>query len=59
MNPDPIILRCKYIQNPPEGMTADDIRNMSVDDLLEMDFFLNEDDDSLFDDADEDGFFIF
>lgn len=59
MNPDPIILRRKYIQNPPEGMTADDIRNMSVDDLLDLDFFLNEEVDSLFDDADEDGFFFF
>lgn len=60
MNPDPIILRRIYIQNPPEGFTADDIRNMSVDDLLDMDYFLNEDDDLFFDEADvEDGFFIF
>ena len=37
-------IRNKYIQNPPEGMTADDIRHMSEDDLLDMDYFLNEDD---------------
>lgn len=27
-------IRNKYIKNPPEGMTADDIRHMSEDDLL-------------------------
>ena len=37
-------IRNKYIKNPPEGMTADDIRHMSEDDLLDMDYFLNEDD---------------
>ena len=37
-------IRDKYIANPPEGMTADDIRHMSEDDLLDMDYFLNEDD---------------
>ena len=60
MAQDPILLRRKYIQNPPEGFTADDIRNMSFDELLDMDYFLNEDD--IFDFADddfEDGFFIF
>lgn len=51
-------LRKKYIQNPPEGMTADDIRTMSKDDLLDMDYFLNEDD--LFDDeVGVEGFYIF
>ena len=34
-------------------MTADDIRHMSEDDLLDMDYFLNEDD--VFDE----GFYIF
>ena len=29
-------IRDKYIANPPEGMTADDIRHMSEDDLLVM-----------------------
>jgi hypothetical protein len=51
-------LRNKYIQNPPEGMTADDIKNMSDNDLLDMDYFLHEDDD-LDDDFGEKGFYIF
>ncbi len=38
-------LRNKYIQNLPEGITADDIINMRDDDLLDMDYFLHEDDD--------------
>ena len=51
-------IRNKYIKNPPEGMTADDISHMSEDDLLDMDYFLNEDD--LFDDeAGVEGFYIF
>lgn len=50
-------IRNKYIKNPPEGMSADDIRRMSEDDLLDMDYFLNEDD--LFDDeAGVEGFYI-
>lgn len=51
-------LRKKYIENPPEGMTSKDIRHMSEDDLLDMDYFLHE-----FDDDDDDfgteGFYIF
>ena len=51
-------LRKKYIQNPPEGMTATEIRKMSDEDLLDMDYFLNEDD--LFaDEAGVEGFYIF
>lgn len=51
-------LRKKYINIPPEGMTSMDIHNMSEDDLLDMDYFLNEDD--LFDDeAGVEGFYIF
>ena len=51
-------IRNKYIKNPPEGMTDDDIRRTSEDDLLDMDYFLNEDD--LFDDeAGVEGFYIF
>ena len=51
-------LRQKYINDPPEGMTAKDIRRMSKEDLLDMDYFLNEDD--LFDDeAGVEGFYIF
>ena len=34
-------LRAKYIANPPEGMTSDDVRNMPDDALLDMDYFLN------------------
>ena len=55
-------LREKYILNPPEGMTSEDIRHMSEDDLLDMDYFLNEDDpfDDVFDDVlGEEGFYIF
>lgn len=51
-------LRKQYIQNPPEGMDQSDILNMSDDDLLDMDYFLHEDDD-LDDDFGEEGFFIF
>ena len=50
-------LRSKYMNNPPEGMTVRDIRNMSDDDLLDMDYFLNDDD--LDDDFGEEGFYIF
>ena len=56
-------LRQKYIKNPPEGMSSDDVRSMPVDALLDMDYFLNEDDlfdENLFDDDfDPGGFFIF
>ena len=38
----------KYINHPPEGLTSKDIRHMSEDELLDLDYFLNEDD--LFDD---------
>ena len=58
MNPNTEKLRKKYMANPPEGMTSEDIRCMSEDDLLDMDYFLNEDD--LFDDeAGVEGFYIF
>jgi len=51
-------LRKKYIENPPEGMTSKDIRLMSEDSLLDMDYFLNKD--NLFDDeAGVGGFYIF
>ena len=50
-------LRQKYIQNPPEGMTAKLVRNMSDSDLLDMHEFLTEDDD-LDDDEWEEGFYI-
>ena len=43
MKPDIEELRRKYMDNPPEGMTSMDIRRMSEDELLDMDYFLNED----------------
>ena len=49
-------LRKKYMDNPPEGMTSRDICNMSDDDLLDMDYFLNEE---LDDEFGEEGFYIF
>ena len=57
MNPSTEKLRRKYIDNPPEGMTSKDIRSMSDEDLLDMDYFLN--DDELDDDFGEEGFYIF
>ena len=57
MKPDIEELRRKYIANTPEGMTAKDIRRMSDGDLLDMDYFLNDDD--LDDDFGEEGFYIF
>ena len=38
-------LRNKYIKNPPDGMTAKLVKNMSDSDLLDMHYFLTEDDD--------------
>jgi hypothetical protein len=58
MKPDTEKLRKKYINTPPEGMTSEDIRRMSEDDLLDMDYFLNEDD-PFNDDLGEEGFYIF
>ena len=50
-------LRKKYINNPPKGMTSEDVRSMSNDDLLDMDYFFNED---VFEyDFGEEGFYIF
>ena len=57
MKPDIEELRRKYMDNPPEGMTSMDIRRMSEDALLDMDYFLNEDE--LDDDFGEEGFYIF
>ena len=49
-------LRKKYIEHPPEGMSKKDIQNMSDSDLLDMDYFLSEDN---LDDFGEEGFYIF
>ncbi len=58
MHPSTEKLREKYTKNPPEGVTAADIRSMSEDDLLDMDCFLNED---IFDEdlPGVEGFYIF
>lgn len=50
-------LRQKYIKNPPEGMTPELVRNMTDSDLLDMHYFLTEDDD-LDGDEFEEGFYI-
>ena len=39
MKPDIEELRKKYIENPPEGMTSRDIRHMSEEELLDMEYF--------------------
>ena len=52
-------LREQHIKNPPEGMTSDEVRDMSADDLLDMDYFLHEFDDLDDDDFGEEGFYIF
>ena len=51
-------LREYYLKNLPEGMTRRDIELMDDDDLLDMDYFLNEceDDD---DEVGAEGFYIF
>lgn len=51
-------LRKKYMKNPPEGMTSEEVRSMSEEDLLDMDYFLNEEDFD-FGEEGEEGFYIF
>jgi len=51
---DILKLRQHYLDNPPEGLSKKQIRNMSDNDLLDMDFFLNEDLDDVFGFYDED-----
>jgi len=50
-------LKKKYIENPPEGMTPELVKNMSDSDLLDMSYFLSEGDYD--DEYDDEGFFIF
>ena len=50
-------LRSQYIKNPPEGMSDHDIKLMSDNDLLDMDYFLHAFDDD--DDFGEEGFYLF
>ncbi len=51
-------LRKKYMENPPEGMTSEEVLSMSEEDLLDMDYFLNEEDFD-FGEEGEEGFYIF
>lgn len=51
-------LRQKYIKSPPEGMTAKLVKNMTDSDLLDMHYFLTEDDDLDHDELEE-GFYLF
>ena len=57
MKTDVEALRKKYMDNPPEGLTSTDIRHMSEEDLLDMDYFLYDDD--LEEEFSEDGFYLF
>lgn len=36
------LIREKYIKDPPLGVTSKEIKEMSDDELLDMDYFLNE-----------------
>lgn len=51
-------LRQRYMKNPPEGMTSKLVKNMTDSDLLDMHYFLTEDEDLDGNDS-EDGFYIF
>ena len=57
MKTDVEALRKKYMDNPPEGLTSADIRHMSEEDQLDMDYFLNDDD--LDEEFGEEGFYLF
>lgn len=35
-------LRDRYVENPPEGYTSEEISHMKDDDILDMDYFLHE-----------------
>ena len=52
-------LREQYIKNPLKSMTSDEVRDMSADDLLDMEYFLHDFDDLDDDDFGEEGFYIF
>ena len=51
-------LREQYMENPPEGMTSEEVQHMSDNDLLDRDYFLHEDD-LLDDEVGAEGFYIF
>lgn len=42
--PNVDILRKKFLTSPPEGFTKQDIKRMTDDEILDMNYFLNEDD---------------
>ena len=42
--PNVDILRKKFLTSPPEGFTKQDIKLMTDDEILDMNYFLNEDD---------------
>ena len=50
-------LRQHYIKHPPEGMTSDLVKHMTDSDLLDMHYFLTEEND-FDDDGLEEGFYI-
>lgn len=51
-------LRQRYIKKTPEGMTSKLVKNMTDSDLLDMHYFLTEDED-LDENEFEEGFYIF
>ena len=55
--PDRKNIRFYFIKNPPEGMTPKLVKDMTDSELLDMHYFLTEDDD-LDDDGWEEGFYI-
>lgn len=57
MKPDIQQLRKHYLLNPPDGISPDEIRSMSDEELLDMDYFFNED--NLFDDENDSEVFFF
>ena len=57
MKPDIEELPKKYSKNLPEGLTSRDIRRINEEELLDMDYFLN--DDKLDDNFGEKNFYIF
>ena len=43
MNDNVNQIRTNYLKNPPNGYSSSDIEHMSDDDLLDLDYFINED----------------
>lgn len=43
-SPDVNALRKKFLASPPEGFTKRDIKQMTDDEILDMNYFLYEDD---------------